>query len=124
MRAVSSVIISFLLAPAVSAAILDIQPTQLPEEIKVLTAVSGITSDGSGFVFSGSAPGGGCVIAVTTRELVLTARRSFPSLSADACFVRAIDSLGNVLVYGTSRSSEFLFTSELVPGEVSNSFLM
>lgn len=105
------------------AGIVDLQPMALPPELRNVAIVS-IHEDRGQFIIAGVANGGGCFVALLTRQLTLLALRSFPGISNDYCGFASVDPAGDILVLGISRSPDFPFTAELQPGVPSIQFVM
>ena len=104
------------------AGIVDLQPMALPPELKNV-AIASIHEDRGQFIIAGVANGGGCFVALLTRQLTLLALRSFPGIRNDYCGFASVDPAGDILVLGISRSPDFPFTGELQPGVSSIQFV-
>ena len=107
--------VSLVFATLAKASSLNFQPIMLsPDLINVTTA--SLHADHDQFILTGTAKDGGCVVGLLTKNLALLALRFFPGISADYCGFASVDSAGDILVQGISRSPDFPFTGELEPG--------
>ena len=115
--------VSMVVVTLAKASALNFQPLVLsPDLINVGTA--SLHADREQFILTGTAKDGGCVVGLLTKNLVLLALRFFPGVSTDYCGFASVDSAGDILVQGISRSPDFRFTSELEPGVASIQFVM
>lgn len=102
---------------------LDIEPVTLPSEFRALTGIT-LIADRDEFILSGTDSAWGCMIAVFSRDVGLSASRTFPGVAGDQCVVKSVDSAGNPLVFVRSQSPQFPVTHELIAGSASSQHLL
>ena len=94
------------------ASTLSVNPMVLPMELRGLS-VSSVVVHRDQIVVAGVNDGGACTVALLDLQLVVRTMRSFPGAVGDSCEVAAIDSVGNLLLFGVASAPGFPRTSNL-----------